>query len=186
MLKEGKTSQVFLDAPKVFNKALSQNMPSFADVDGWAKVTGNPVDEARSLAGKSLLDDNGGSGALEVGVSGNVVTGTPTGCVRCSCLTKRLAGIRSVHQNVLEVSVVAVGNCSGCGKTALMSGSTDKMAKLCSRILVILSFDRWLTQNLGNPVQTVIGGPLIIKDFSRADKPQDFTPMIVSSTMSLP
>ena len=116
MLKERKTSQVFLDAPKVFNKALSQNMPSFATVDSWAKVTGNPVDEARSLAGKSLLDDNGGSGALEIGLFGNVVTGTPTGCVRCSCLTTRLAGIRSVHQNVLEVSVVAIGNCSGCGK----------------------------------------------------------------------
>ena len=108
------------------------------------------------------LDDNGGSRALEVSVCGNVVTGTPTGCVGSSCLTTRLAGIASVHQNVLEVSIVAIGNCSGCRITTLMSGLPHKMAKSCSRILVILSFDRWLTQNLGNLVQTVIGGPLII------------------------
>ena len=51
MLSNKKTSQVFLDSPKVLNKALPQSMPSFADVDGWATAPGNPVDEARRLVG---------------------------------------------------------------------------------------------------------------------------------------
>ena len=47
-----------------------------------------------------------------------------------------------MHEGITEVADTAIGD-GGCGKTALVSGSLEKMLKLRSRILLILSFKGW-------------------------------------------
>lgn len=69
--------------------------------------------------------------------------------------------IRSVHQDVTEVSAAAItiyGD--GCGKAALVSpaGSPRCMVKLSRRILVILSFDGWLVRTEGVPSKLLLEG----------------------------